>query len=95
MKVPQELTKDEASNDATATTTAGGFGMIEPVVQPVELEVGDVEQDGRPDQFITADELKENRLSHDGMLPHFLPSPTLRHYKHVVVASRFKIGQVT
>ena len=76
LKVPQELTKDEASDDATATITTGGFGMIEPVVQPVEVEAGDVKQDGRPDQFITADELKENRLSQDGMLPHFLLSPT-------------------
>lgn len=76
LKVPQELTKDEASNDATATTTAGGFGMIEPVVQPVEVEVGDAEQDGRPDQFITADELKENRLSHDDLTSH----PAFRNY---------------
>ena len=73
LNVPQELTKDEASNDnATVTATAGGFGTMEPVVEPVEVQAVDVEQDGRPDQFVTADELKENRLSQDGMLLHFL-----------------------
>ena len=69
LNVPQELTKDEASNDnATATATAGGFGTIEPVVEPVEVQAVDVEQDGQPDQFVTADELKENRLSQNSML---------------------------
>ena len=69
LNVPQELSKDEASNDpsATATAASGGFGMIEPVVQPVEVQGLDVQQVNQPDQFITADELKRNRLNQDGM----------------------------
>ena len=68
LNVPQELTKDEASSNATTTDTAGGFGTIEPVIEPVEVQAVDEEQDGQPDQFVTANELKENRLSQEGML---------------------------
>lgn len=69
MNVPQELTKDEtSSNDVPVTPTPGGFGVIEPVVQPVELDMTvDVQQENQPDQFVSADELKENRLSQNGM----------------------------
>ena len=49
------------------TAAPGGFGMIEPVVQPVEIQTVDVQQEDQPDRFITADELKENRLSQRGM----------------------------
>ena len=68
LNVPQELSKDEASNDPSATVAnaSGGFGMIEPVVQPVEVQGLDVQQVNQPDQFITADELKRNRLNQDG-----------------------------
>ena len=71
MNVPQQLSKDETTNDASsteATAAAGGFGMIEPVVQPVEVQTVDVQQEGQLDRFITADELKENRLSQRGNL---------------------------
>lgn len=69
LNVPQELSKDETSNDTTSSTTAtpGSFGLIEPVVQPVEVQEVAVQEDNQPNQFITADELKENRLTQDGM----------------------------
>ena len=70
MNVPQELSKDETTNDASSTTVAipGGFGLIEPVVEPVEIQAADVQQGDQPDRFITADELKENRLSQNGIV---------------------------
>ena len=68
LNVPQELSKDKASNDpsATAAAASGGFGLIEPVVQPVEVQGLDIRLENQPDQFITIDELKGNRLNQDG-----------------------------
>ena len=73
MNVPQELSKDETTNDASSTTKAtdtpaGGFGLIERVLQPVEVQTIDIQQEDQPDRFITADELKENRLSKRGIV---------------------------
>jgi len=65
LNVPQELSREETSNDTSSPTT-GNFGLMEPLVEPVQLQTVDVQQEDRPDQFVTADELSENRLSQDG-----------------------------
>ena len=61
MNVPQELSKDDGG-----LVALGGFGSLEPVVQPVEV-MTPIEHDGdRPDSFVTELELTENRLSQNG-----------------------------
>ena len=61
LNVPQELSKDDGG-----VIALGGFGSLEPVVQPVEIMIP-TEWDGdQPDGFITEQELTENRLSQNG-----------------------------
>jgi len=61
LNVPQELSRDEAD-----MVTHGGFGSLEPVVQPVEIMIPADEGDDQPDGFVTEQELRENRLSQNG-----------------------------
>lgn len=68
MNVPQELSRDDTKDDTlSAADTPGGFGLIEPVVQPVEIQADGAPQEEQPDKFISADELKKNKLSKNGM----------------------------
>ena len=62
LNVPQELSTDDGG-----VATLGGFGSLEPVVQPVEITIPRDQHGDQPDGFVTEQELRENRLSQNGM----------------------------
>ncbi|XP_065883401.1 RNA-binding region-containing protein 3-like [Dysidea avara] len=82
LNVPQELSTDDGG-----VATLGGFGSLEPVVQPVEITIPRDQHGDQPDGFVTEQELRENRLSQNELSSH----PAFRNYNKGDPTSRLYI----